>query len=342
MDAGDGSVGRAALSEEGDGRIGRRRLGAMVRVAVDAAGIGSAAVVLAVPLGRVWPWADVVGQFLVQALVALAVVAGLAAVCRAWRRAGGAVLLLVAALAWPLGGASWSPGSRAAPAAVDLRVLVANLHAPSGVLPADELAAWLADTGADVVLLNEAFGILYRQLPRGTVHFPHEAYCGGELFCETVILSALPLRDVEYRVDARHGGKVLLASIEVAGQPLTLGLTHVHRPIPPGSPAHNLRQSHFVADAAEGRERLILAGDFNAVPWGRVMAMFQDRLGLRGPVLWEGTWPAWLPVPLRLHIDHVLVACGLDLVEVRSMDFPRSDHLAVLASVAVIEEAGCG
>jgi endonuclease/exonuclease/phosphatase (EEP) superfamily protein YafD len=247
---------------------------------------------------------------------------------------------LVAALCIGAPPGPWQP-SRAGDGAEVLRVLVVNLHAPSSIPDLDELDGWLAASGADVALLNEARGYVHERLAAAGTRFPYSAYCAGQLHCETLVLSRRPLHDVAYHVSGRYGGKVLFAGIDVGGARLNLGLTHVMRPIPHGSPYRNFQQSRYIAGMAQTRERVVLVGDFNAVPWGRVMRMFRETAGLRGPTLWQGTWPKWLPVPFRLHIDHVLVGCGVELRAIETLRFPRSDHLGVLASLAPAADASC-
>ena len=317
-----------------DGGVGGRRLARRVgRRTVDLACLAGGLVIVSVPLGRLWAVADILAIFLVQAALGLVLAAALALWLRSWRRAAVAGVLLAVAVAWmlPIG----SPlGRTSAPADAGLRLLVANLHGPSGIPPLPELRAWIEARDVDVVLLTEVSISMRAPLQALSAVFPYSADCAGERYCETLMLSRRPLHDAEYQVDARGGGKLLLADIDAGGQQrLTLALTHVLRPIPPGSPERNWRQSQFVASAAAGRRSLVLTGDFNAVPWGRVMAMFEQRLGVRGPALLQGTWPSWLPTPFRVHIDHVLVGCGVELRQVRTERFPRSDHLAVMATV---------
>ena len=51
---------------------------------------------------------------------------------------------------------------------------------------------------------------------------------------------------------------------------------------------------------------VVLMGDFNGAPWGRLQSAFSDATGLENAAGWELSWPTMLPWPLRLPIDHVL------------------------------------
>ncbi|MFW5832763.1 MAG: endonuclease/exonuclease/phosphatase family protein [Pseudomonadota bacterium] len=296
---------------------------------------------MSVPLGRLWGPADVLAQFLLQAALLLTLVLAAALLGRRRTPAALAAAALLAALVWIGPPHGLREASHTAGEGDVLRVLVANLHGSTGIPPIADLHAWLEASDADVVLLNEAAESVHRGLAAIATTFPHSAYCTGQLHCETLILSRRPLHAVAYHVSGRYGGKVMFAGVDVAGKRLNLALTHVMRPVPHGSPYRNFEQSRFVADMTTTRRRVVLAGDFNAVPWGRVLTMFERHAGLRGATLWQGTWPTWLPSPLRIHIDHVLVGCGVELRALRPLRFPRSDHLAVLASVAPSDDVDC-
>ena len=84
-----------------------------------------------------------------------------------------------------------------------------------------------------------------------------------------------------------------------------------------------------------------MAGDLNA---DRDHAAFRDLLatGLRDAHDERGrglarTWPERFPL---LHLDHVLVrdgaGAGIAVLDVREVEVPGSDHLAVVADLAVL------
>jgi endonuclease/exonuclease/phosphatase family metal-dependent hydrolase len=57
---------------------------------------------------------------------------------------------------------------------------------------------------------------------------------------------------------------------------------------------------------------------------------------------WQPTWPnnghvelLGVPLPRLVHIDHVLVARAFTATSVRHIDVPRSDHMGVVAEVAL-------
>ncbi len=83
---------------------------------------------------------------------------------------------------------------------------------------------------------------------------------------------------------------------------------------------------------------MILAGDFNSTPQGRVYQRVVERSGMidaaRGLQL-VGTWPANLPGVLRLPIDHVFVSRDIHVVSYEIGPDLGSDHRPVLVELLV-------
>jgi endonuclease/exonuclease/phosphatase family metal-dependent hydrolase len=114
--------------------------------------------------------------------------------------------------------------------------------------------------------------------------------------------------------------------------------------LPPISVLELMWRARLVDLAQELRDvelPVIVLGDFNA---DRDHAAFRRllRSGLRDAHDERGrgltrTFPAWLPV---LHLDHVLVRDGgaarLVVRDVREVRLPGSDHLTVVADLAVL------
>ncbi|MEO1090380.1 MAG: endonuclease/exonuclease/phosphatase family protein [Pseudomonadota bacterium] len=301
--------------------------------------LGGVVVVSAVPLARVWPIADLPAVFVIQATAALLVAFLFAFVLGHPKRAVSAAILAILGT-WIVTGPRAAPPVAAA-AVPSLRVLFANLHGPSGAPTLDELRAPLAEFDADVLMVAEVGPALRPAVAWNALGYPHRVDCDGQLYCETVILSRKPLTDVTYAVDPEHGGKVFGADVSVAGTPVTLALTHLLRPVPPGGVTRQRVQARFIGDQLSGQPRALLAGDFNAVPWGGLAHVLERRSGLRYVNVLGGTWPTWLPALLRLPLDNVLVGCGLHVTSIRHAAFPRSDHLAVIADVAVDDGSAC-
>ena len=273
-----------------------------------------------------------IGALPLTLLPAYAVLAVAAALRQRVLAAGGAVLVLAHLLvvAPALGADPVPEGAAAAPR---LRVVTANLY----VLNPDFLAAGraLLALRPDVLVVPElsAEGLAGLRASGLLDALPHSVARLGSREETVGLFSRLPLRDVTTR--SAGGRELPRATVRVGGTDVRLLSAH---PLPPVSVLHDLWRESLEDLARESRDvRLptVVAGDLNA---DRDHDAFRDLLdtGLqdahdavgRGLVR---TWPASLPV---LHLDHVLVR-ELVVLDVREVRVPGSDHLAVVADLAV-------
>lgn len=275
---------------------------------------------------------------LLPAYVVLAV-AGLQR--RRWL-AGSAGILVLAHLfvvAPALGATTLPEGTAAAPG---LRVVTANLYVRNPV--PQQAGQSLRRLRPDVLVVPElderglaglrAAGLL-DDLPFSVVRL-------GERQETVGVFSRLPLRDVTTRT---VGGRELpRATVTVGGAAVRLLAVH---PLPPIS-VYASQWRRALRDLATETGALelpaVVAGDFNA---DRDHALFRRLLdtGLRDAHDERGrglarTWPASSPV---LHLDHVLVRDGPGVRvltrDVAEVELPGSDHLAVVADLAILIEA---
>ena len=293
----------------------------------------------------------VLEHFAIQ-LSALAVVACLLALLmRRWARL---VLLaiLVASLAWPvLSPAGQVPGTSGQER---LRVLSANLwrHSKDHARTIDTLMR----SEADIIGLTEVSPRWRRALRPLTDKYPYRVDCFAlESYCQVMLLSRMPI--VKPYVGRIWKTQPIIAGGEIdwRGRRFTVLVTHLIWPLPllekgrggpnaePGPPVY---LSGLVPDTWQAREasnlarflnelppQLVIMGDFNGAPWSRVQQAFRSTTGLNNQAGWNLSWPAWMPWPLRLPIDHVLTRG--DLVVTQFDDGPRtdSDHLPVIAEI---------
>jgi endonuclease/exonuclease/phosphatase family metal-dependent hydrolase len=267
----------------------------------------------------------------------------LVALAALWRRrlltavALGLVAAHVLVIAPALGAA---PVPARAATAPQLRVVVANLY----VLNPDpaEAGRALRRLDADVVVVPEldARGLrglrsagLLEDLPHVVAELGHRDETVG-------LLSRLPLEDVSTRP---VGGRDLpRAAVDVGGTRVRLLAEHT---LPPLSVFEVMWREALTDLAQEVRAvdlPAVVLGDLNAdrdhAPFRELLdADLRDAHDERGRGL-ARTFPSWLPV---LHLDHVLVrdGAGAQLVvrDVREVRLPGSDHLTVVADLAVLE-----
>lgn len=278
-------------------------------------------------------------------LLPLAVPLGLTALLlasRAQRRAQAVVAAIALCFAggrllpeWlgrPSGEAPQAEGPR-------FRVLSHNLHG-GGSDPDRQMRA-LAESGADILLLQENDATSARALDSLASRYPYRDRCGT---CEIAILSRLPMDEVRWRLpgpDGRPTGPPLFrATVRVApGADVTV--ISLHAP----------RATHVEAHAAYLESlkdallphigpRVIMAGDFNEVPWsGTMRALDHDIRPLRRITRAAFSYPAQIngrdwPLPL-LPIDHVFVGSGIIDLAVRVMPSTGSDHRPILTELTV-------
>jgi endonuclease/exonuclease/phosphatase (EEP) superfamily protein YafD len=80
----------------------------------------------------------------------------------------------------------------------------------------------------------------------------------------------------------------------------------------------------------------IVAADLNITPYTAVWRRFINVTGLVDPRRGRGfltTWPAFVPDPFRIPIDHILHNKAFRTVSLKTGDWLGSDHLALVAVV---------
>ena len=256
-----------------------------------------------------------------------------AAVLRRRALGAGAAALVVAHLlvvAPALGADPLPPGAAAAPR---LRVVTANLY----VLNPDPVAAArvLRALRPDVLIVPELSARGLEGLREGGLlaELPHALVDLGDREETVGLLSRLPLRDVRLRSVATR--ELPRATVTVGGRDVRVLAAH---PLPPIWVLHDVWRPSLEDLAREAEQvdlPLVVAGDLNAdrdhdAFRGLLATGLRDAHDARGRGL-ARTWPAGLPL---LHLDHVLVR-DLDVLDVQEVRVPGSDHLAVVADIAV-------
>lgn len=279
-------------------------------------------------LGHAW-LPDVAGLGLVLDsgliwLGALVPVLGIAAV--AARRKYLAVAVLVPAVVWSL---LFVPGmvplSWTAPAASAQSLTVAsqNLRAQSGT--AAESARALAETGAQVVALQEIDGASRAAVDAELdPHYPYSYRIG------TVGLwSSHPIYNAEPQDLGLGWNRALSADLETPAGPVRIYVVHAASARPTGHAERDTMLANLADTiAADTSKRIIAVGDFNAATTDRnfmpLTALLKEpRLdgGLAG-----FTWPA-SPIPVA-RLDHILQR-GMTPTSNAVMPAGASDHLAI-------------
>lgn len=283
-----------------------------------------------------WPFAILTQPRLQYALVlVLLALAGL--VRRRHLTAAIAAVLVAVNVAVVL--PQWDTPDRPAPSGGErLRVLVMNLLAGNDEY--ERIAAAIARHRPDVLGLVELDSRLARGLAPALEGFADRAVRPLEGRFGIGVYTRRPGRDVRVETLARDGSPVALATVELAGRPLTVVVVHLNGLWSPAGAGAHRRELRALEDAARrGRfaDRLAICGDFNDVPWSSSLKRLTERLGLvssRRGHGWQGSWPAWSKL-LGLPVDDCLVSrSGLVVVDRRTGPAIGSDHEPLLVELA--------
>jgi endonuclease/exonuclease/phosphatase (EEP) superfamily protein YafD len=287
-------------------------------------------------------------EFPVQFGESAALAAAIALLARRWWLAA-VLAVLAATLAWPLlahrGQATVATGGPR------LTVVSANLF----YFAADHRRTldFLLTSDADIIGLVEVTQAWRRDLAPLIATYPFRVDCFDSIpNCEHMLLSKFPIvrpfsGEVNGSAPVIVGGEVLWN-----GQPITVYAAHLMWPLAadpslpgptdaaaasylPGLPP--IVQAREAANLALFLETqpadLIVMGDFNGSPWGRVQRAFRAKAGLDNRAGWDFTWPASLPWPLRLPLDHVLTRGNLVVTSFAAGPGIDSDHFPVVAEI---------
>ncbi|MBL8729615.1 MAG: endonuclease/exonuclease/phosphatase family protein [Planctomycetes bacterium] len=276
---------------------------------------------------------DLLACFAVQAMGALLLAAAVLFAARRWRLAllclaGG---LLAAAAVVP----DWCTGPAAPAAGPTLRLLSLNLLRGNEANAAAAVATVRASE-ADVVFCSEATPGWLAGLQPLLADDPHHHRAADPGYYGTLLLSRLPLVDARSLPLGVDWAPAVRAVVRApAGD---VGLLAVHTPRPGGRERGRNRDLALAAIPAALRglpPQRVVFGDFNITPWnhafGRLVA--DAELEPASARAFRATWPAALPWPLRVPIDHVLLGGGMQLVRCTVGASFGSDHLPLAAEL---------
>jgi endonuclease/exonuclease/phosphatase (EEP) superfamily protein YafD len=267
---------------------------------------------------------------------------------RRWRLAA-VLAVLAATLSWPV--LAHRSQAAALPDGPRLRVLSANVfeHATTHQRTLEALMA----SDADIIGLVEVTPAWKRELAPLIAKYPYHVDCvGSDLRCEHMLLSKLP-------IVKPYAGQVWHSPLFLAGgeilwnqRPVMVFAAHLVWPLLrledrdhsqdatppwylPGLPP--IQQVSEAANLARFLDTLppdvILMGDMNGVPWGRVQRALRGKAGLDNAAGWVLSWPSSLPWPLRLPLDHVLTRGHPVVTSFAAGPRTDSDHFPVVAEI---------
>jgi endonuclease/exonuclease/phosphatase (EEP) superfamily protein YafD len=186
----------------------------------------------------------------------------------------------------------------------------------------------------DIIFLQEQVVEKQWVFARLKTRYPFQVYCKRIGECDTAILSRYPWIGAEAKRIGRDGASFAVARFgeELGG--LTVATVHLKWP----QFSNQLDQLARAWDHLKGgKGEIILAGDFNSVPWSRALKTFSAGTGLKTAGSLSATWPVrhhrsgrWCPwCVAQLRLDHVLVSPGIRVTAAAVGSDLGSDHLPV-------------
>lgn len=116
--------------------------------------------------------------------------------------------------------------------------------------------------------------------------------------------------------------------------------THPRPPLPENSVSAADKELLIIAKRAREAERpVVVAGDFNDVPWSFTVKKFQEISQLRDIRVGRGFYNTFnaQSLILRLPIDHIFISPGIGLIHLENPVAYTSDHMALFVRLVVDE-----
>lgn len=199
----------------------------------------------------------------------------------------------------------------------------------------DAAARWIIAQRPDIVVLLEGEERSAPLVSALRIVLPFVTSCNRNGHCSTLILSRWAPIDQRAlaRGDADNRRALSAAYARYAeARGFAVVAVHLSHAWPIG-PQHREVGSFMTALAGLPRDRLVVAGDFNASPWSvairRIAAAFDLSLVDGGQASWPAP-PSGLPLPPFLRIDHVLLGHGWQAARSQRGPALGSDHFPFL------------
>ena len=193
----------------------------------------------------------------------------------------------------------------------------------------------------DIILVMEADKWWTEQLVSLHEEYPHHVEQPQSNHYGMNLYSRFPLTDTAVHYFEHTETPSIQTVLQLPGgdEVIFFG-THPRPPLPENSVDAADKELIKIAQLARAVDRpVIVAGDFNDVPWSFTVEKFQEISRLRDIRVGRGlynTFDAKHPL-LRLPIDHIFLSPGLGLVNMEKPITFSSDHMALFVQVVVDE-----
>lgn len=216
----------------------------------------------------------------------------------------------------------------------DLRLMVYNIYFRNNDL--DAIRAEVDAFDPDIIFLMEYSFAIQAEIEAQFADYPYRLLEPSRMTSGVALFSRLPLTTSEvYRFEGTRI-PIIEVAFAVAGQTVTLVGGHPWPPIDRWASLHAMQVADVQRVAAQADGPLIVAGDFNAVPWSFALRQLQAAAGVQDTRRGLGRLTTWSGPPLvRLSLDHVFASQELAVQSYAQGQPGGSDHLPIVVDFVV-------
>jgi endonuclease/exonuclease/phosphatase (EEP) superfamily protein YafD len=231
---------------------------------------------------------------------------------------------------------SATPGASASPAAVHLRLMLANVLGSNRNYSV--LIATVDQERPDVAVLQEFTDEWRRHTQTLDSRYPYSKVVPKPGGSGMALFSRYPIENVEVLALDSSTHLALLAKVNVAGTPISI--LSLHPPTPVRADKFSNRNEQFARAASLMRATAgakVLIGDLNTTMWSPYFMDLVRDSGLRDARIGFGLGPSWpLPLPaiLQIPIDQCLVSETMAVERLRTGGRTGSDHRPLIVDVS--------
>lgn len=216
-----------------------------------------------------------------------------------------------------------------------------SLNVNHDVVATEILAKLVEDYSPDVVVLAETSHKRVFELSRSVHSYTNAAFApreGRDTFGVGVLVNDTV--DAVLGIEDFSDADILGVTSTVTYDGRTCIIVGIHMMYPFGHERTRVRnqQLRTVADRAKDSSCFVAIGDMNITPWSPVFGKALKTGNLKDSRVGFGiqtSWPIWLPVPLRIPIDHALVSKDVQVLQREVLENVGSDHLPILVTLGL-------
>nr|MBI1231084.1 hypothetical protein [Cytophagales bacterium] len=201
----------------------------------------------------------------------------------------------------------------------------------------DEILALVREVDPDILFLLETNRNFFEAVndPFNKIHLFTDINFSKSNNYRSLLYSKYPIDKINNHELPNGWQYVLEAEINHSFE--NISFLGIHTQSPKTKERLKARDSHIyslsdhISKVTRQERPIIVAGDFNSVPWHPIITHFKNRtlLKYRIPENAIGTWPSWMPAKTGVMIDHIFFSKKLGAVKTEVLSASGSDHLPV-------------